>query len=255
MKIISYNINGLRAAIKKGFLEWVKENQADVICLQEVKIQQIQFPLEGLNELGYYHYWFFAQKKGYSGVGILSKKKPLKITYGLGIDYMDEEGRNIRIDFEECSIMSLYIPSGSNMEKRLNFKLDYMKDFYVYIKELKERYPDLILVGDYNICHKAIDIHDPIRNANQSGFLPIERKWLDDFINLGFIDSFRYKVKEPHHYSWWSYRMQSRMRNKGWRIDYALVSDSLKSKIKQASLLHEAHHSDHCPVYLEMDFS
>lgn len=254
MKIITYNINGIRSAINKGLFEWILQNEFEVICLQEIKIQKNQLPLKKLEDLGYHHYWFPAQKKGYSGVGVISKEKPLNVTYGTEISYMDEEGRAIRIDFKECSIMSLYVPSGSNMEKRLEFKLQFMNDFYTYIENLKKDYPNLILSGDYNICHKAIDIHDPIRNANSSGFLPVERKWLSKFLELGFIDSFRHFKKEAHWYSWWSYRAGSRTKNKGWRIDYNLVSTSLKEKMKNAYLLPDVIHSDHCPVVVEMDF-
>ena len=253
MKIISYNVNGIRAAIKKGFIEWLKNSNSDVICIQETKANTDQLDLSLFSEIGYkYNYWFSAQKKGYSGVAILSKHKPKHIEYGTGIDHMDFEGRNLRIDFEKISVMSLYLPSGTNIA-RLEYKFQYMKEFKDYIQKLKEDIPNLVICGDYNICHKAIDIHDPIRNSKVSGFLPWEREWISDFMDLGFIDSFRKFNKDPDRYSWWSYRANSRANNKGWRIDYNLVSDTLNSNIKSSSILDQIFHSDHCPIVVELN--
>lgn len=252
MKIISYNVNGIRAALTKGFIDWAKATNADVICLQETKAQKEQLDLSLFNELYPYNYWFSADKKGYSGVAILSKKEPKKIVYGTGINYMDAEGRNLRVDFENFSVMSMYLPSGTN-DDRLDFKLKYMDDFQQYINQLKKEIPHLIICGDYNICHRAIDIHDPIRNAKVSGFLPVEREWLDNFIKSGFVDSLRLFNKEPHQYSWWSYRANARNNNKGWRIDYHLVSEPLQHQLKRAYILPDAKHSDHCPVVIELD--
>ena len=249
MKIISYNVNGIRAALRKGFLSWLHAANPEVLCIQETKATQEQFDVSEFERIGYRHYWFSAKKKGYSGVGILTKKKPNNVA--AGCNFLDEEGRTIRIDFDDFSVMSLYLPSGTNIN-RLKTKLTFMADFQEYINELKKEIPNLIICGDYNICHKAIDIHDPIRNANVSGFLPVEREWLDGFINNGFIDSFRYFVQEPHHYSWWSYRANARANNKGWRIDYNLVSQPLKNRMKRAYILPEAKHSDHCPVAIEL---
>lgn len=252
MKIISYNVNGIRAAITKGFLEWLRHANPDVICLQEIKATQDQIPVDEITKAGYpFQYYYSAQKKGYSGVAILSKIEPKNVVYGTGIDHMDFEGRNIRVDFEQISIMSLYLPSGTNID-RLEHKFMFMDDFQVYIDELKKQIPNLVIGGDYNICHQAIDIHDPIRNANVSGFLPQERSWLDQFMKNGFIDSFRVFNQEPHHYSWWSYRANARNNNKGWRIDYLLVSENLRDDIKRAFILPEAKHSDHCPIVLEL---
>lgn len=253
MKVLSYNVNGIRAALNKGFAEWLKVSQADVICIQEIKALKEQVDTKVLEDLGYHHFWFSAQKKGYSGVAIFSKIKPNKVEYGSGIDHMDFEGRIIRADFDKVSIMSLYLPSGTNID-RLEYKFKFMDEFQGYINELKKEYPNLIICGDYNICHEAIDIHDPVRNKKVSGFLPEERAWLDGFINSGFIDSFRLLNSEPHHYSWWSYRANARNNNKGWRIDYALVSEPLKENIKRSFILPEAKHSDHCPVGLELNF-
>lgn len=253
MKIISYNVNGIRAAVNKGFLDWLRTAQPDVICLQEIKAMKEQLDLTIFEEAGYpYHYWYSAEKKGYSGVAILSKVTPNKVVYGTGIDYMDREGRNLRVDFDNFSVMSLYLPSGTNIA-RLDHKLAYMADFQTYINALKNEVPNLIICGDYNICHKAIDIHDPIRNAKVSGFLPVEREWIGNFIDSGFIDSFRHFNKEPHQYSWWSYRANARANNKGWRIDYNMVSEPLKEKLKRAVILPEAKHSDHCPILVEIE--
>lgn len=253
MKIISYNVNGIRAALKKGFAEWLKSSDPDVVCLQEIKAQKDQIDTSIFEELGYNHYWFSAQKKGYSGVGILSKKIPNNISYGTGISSMDYEGRILRVDFDECSVMSLYLPSGTNI-KRLDFKFNFMKEFQDYINTLKKEFPRIVISGDYNICHKAIDIHDPIRNKNTSGFLPEERLWFDNFLNNGFIDSFRMLNTEPHNYSWWSYRANSRSNNKGWRIDYNLVSEELSPNIDNSFIMPEAFQSDHCPAGLILKF-
>ena len=252
MKIISYNVNGIRAAMKKGFIDWLIFEQPDVICVQEIKALQEQIDIEALEKIGYkYNYWYSAQKKGYSGVGIISKQKPNGVIYGTGIPEMDFEGRNLRIDFDQFSVMSLYLPSGTNLD-RLEFKLSYMDKFYDYVFNLKKTNPNLIIAGDFNICHKAIDIHDPIRNKNISGFLPVERNWLGKFIELGFLDSFRIFDKSPNKYSWWTYRANARANNKGWRIDYIMVSKSLENKMKNASILSEVFHSDHCPILIEM---
>ena len=253
MKILSYNVNGIRAALKKGFADWLKTTEADVICIQETKALEDQVDSSVLKDLGYYHYWFSAQKKGYSGVAIFSKIKPNKIVFGSGIDHMDFEGRIIRADFDLFSVMSLYLPSGTNLD-RLDYKFKFMKEFKEYIYGLKQDIPRLIICGDYNICHQAIDIHDPVRNKKVSGFLLEERIWLEGFLQSGFIDSFRHLNSESNQYSWWSYRANSRNNNKGWRIDYALVSDSLKENIKRAYLLPEAIHSDHCPLGVELKF-
>ena len=253
MKIFSYNVNGIRAAIRKGFIDWLKEYNPDIICLQEIKANTDQLDLELFNNIGYNNYWFSAQKKGYSGVAILSKNKPSSVQYGTGIDHMDFEGRNLRVDFKNFSVMSLYLPSGTNLN-RLEYKFRYMDEFLSYINDLKKSIPNLIICGDFNICHQAIDIHDPIRNAKVSGFLPREREWITNLMDLGFIDSFRYLNSQPNSYSWWSYRANSRANNKGWRIDYNMVSNSLKTNIKSSYLLNNIYHSDHCPVGLELKF-
>jgi exodeoxyribonuclease-3 len=255
MQIISYNVNGIRAAMRKGFCDWLKAANPDVVCLQETKAESSQVDLQEIEAAGYpYHYWFSAQKKGYSGVAVFCKKEPKHIEYGTGIDYMDFEGRNLRVDFDEVSVMSLYLPSGTN-DARLDTKFKFMDDFRTYVDKLKKSVPNLVICGDYNICHEAIDIHDPVRNKKVSGFLPEERAWLDAFMKSGFVDSFRMLNKEPHNYTWWSYRANARANNKGWRIDYNLVSEPLKDNIKRAVILPEAHHSDHCPHMVQLHFS
>ena len=252
MKILSYNVNGIRAALNKGFAEWLSSADPDVVCLQETKALEDQVNTDLFEQMGYQHFWHSAQKKGYSGVAILTKTNPLNVQKGTGIEHMDFEGRVIRADYENVSVISLYLPSGTNLD-RLEHKFKFMDDFQGYIDALKKNHPRLVICGDYNICHRAIDIHDPVRNKNVSGFLPEERQWIDKFMNNGFVDSFRHLNPEPHQYSWWSYRANARNNNKGWRIDYNMVSENLKKNIKSAYLLPDAKHSDHCPVGVELE--
>ena len=252
-KIISYNVNGIRAAMKKGFIDWINAANADIICLQETKAQPDQIPVFEFQEAGYFTYMHSAVKKGYSGVAILTRKEPDHVEIGIGIDKYDNEGRMIRADYGDVSVASIYHPSGSSGDIRQDFKMEWLADFQKYVDELKKTRPNLILCGDYNICHKPIDIHDPVRNAKSSGFLPEEREWIGQFIDSGFIDSFRYFNQDSHHYSWWSYRANARANNKGWRIDYNMVSKPLESKLQGARILPEAKHSDHCPIVVDMD--
>lgn len=254
MKIITYNVNGIRSALSKGWIDWLKATDPDVVCLQEIKANPEQLDLGTFEALGYHAYWHPAIKKGYSGVAILSKKAPDKINYGCGIDKYDCEGRVLRADYGEVSVMSVYMPSGSSGEERQAFKMEWLVDFQDYIDKLKQERPNLVISGDYNICHKPIDIHNPVSNAKSSGFLPEEREWIDSFIKTGFIDSFRHFNPEPHNYTWWSYRSGARAKNLGWRIDYNLVTESLQNKIKRSGILSQAKHSDHCPVFVEVDF-
>ncbi|GAA4233493.1 exodeoxyribonuclease III [Postechiella marina] len=252
MKIISYNVNGIRAALKKDFAGWLKSANPDVICLQEIKAMKEQLDLSVFEDAGYvYNYWFSAQKKGYSGVAILSKIEPNHVEFGTGIESMDFEGRNLRADFDGVSVMSMYLPSGTNAA-RLDHKLEYMDMFQEYVNTLKKDIPNLVILGDYNICHEEIDIHNP-KMKGVSGFLPVEREWIGKFIDSGFIDSFRYLNKDKQQYSWWSYRANSRANNKGWRLDYAMVAKPLQENIKRAVILSDAVHSDHCPILVEID--
>ena len=252
MKIVTYNINGIRAALRKGLDEWLKSTDPDVVCFQEIKAREEQFDTSVFTNLGYHCYWYSAQKPGYSGTAILSKEKPIKVTYGMNHENYDNEGRVMRVDFETCSVISVYMPSGSSGDSRQAFKMTFLEDFHQYIFELIEQAPNLIIAGDYNICHKAIDIHNPQRNQKTSGFLPEEREWLSSFLNLGFIDTFRHFNPEPHQYSWWSYRANARAKNLGWRIDYLLATQSMESRLDRSAILSKAKHSDHCPVLLEL---
>ncbi len=255
MKIISYNVNGIRSAMSKGLIEWMRQANPDVLCVQEIKANPEQVGVFEFEEMGYHHYWYPAQKKGYSGVAIFSKQKPTHVEYGCGIKAYDDEGRILRADFGTLSVMSVYHPSGSSGEDRQAFKMQWLADFQSYINTLKTKRSELILSGDYNICHRAIDIHNPVSNAKTSGFLPEEREWMEQFTQSGFIDTFRHFNKDPHHYSWWSYRANARAKNLGWRIDYNMASTNLESKLKRAVILPNAVHSDHCPVVLEIDHS
>jgi exodeoxyribonuclease-3 len=253
MKIISYNVNGIRAAITKGFIEWLQSANPDVICLQEIKATEDQIPTEEITAAGYpYQYYFSAQKKGYSGVAVLCKTKPNNVVFGTGMESMDFEGRNLRVDYDNLSVMSMYLPSGTNND-RLGYKFKYMDDIQKYIVNLRKEIPHLVICGDYNICHEAIDIHNPKGNEKTSGFLPEERSWLDGFMKTGMVDTFRHLNKDPHHYTWWSYRANARNNNKGWRIDYCLVTEQLIDNIKRALILPEAKHSDHCPILVEIE--
>jgi len=254
VKILTYNVNGIRAALRKDFASWLKTTNADIVCLQEIKANVEQFDESVFIDLGYDCYWNSAEKKGYSGVAILSKLKPKHVEYGCGIAKIDFEGRIIQADFDGFSVMSAYFPSGSSGDTRQAFKIKFLSQFQNYINELKKDFPKLIISGDYNICHKAIDIHNPQRNKNTSGFLPEEREWMSGFIASGFIDSFRHLNPEPHNYSWWSYRANARAKNLGWRIDYNMISENLLSNLSRSAILSKAKHSDHCPVLVELDF-
>ncbi|MDA9554806.1 exodeoxyribonuclease III [Pelobium sp.] len=255
MKIISYNVNGIRAAINKEWFAWLQATDADIVCLQEIKATPDQIAdIVILENLGYKHYWYPAEKKGYSGTAIFSKIEPKHVEYGCGIEDYDREGRVIRADFDHFSIISAYFPSGSSGDERQTFKYKFLDDFADYIAQLKLAYPKLVISGDYNICHRPIDIHNPKSNANSSGFLPEEREWMEKFINSGFIDTFRHFNQDPHHYTWWSYRAGARAKNLGWRIDYHLATKDLEANLKRAAILPEAKHSDHCPILLELSF-
>ena len=231
---------------------WLDSVKADVVCLQEIKAMPEQFDQTLFNEIGYDCYIHSANKKGYSGVAILSKIKPQNVEYGCGINEIDFEGRVIRADYKDFSVMSVYFPSGSSGDLRQEFKFKFLDLFATYIHDLRNKIPNLIICGDFNICHKPIDIHNPVRNKNTSGFLPEERDWMDKFIESGFTDVFRIENKEPHNYTWWSYRANARAKNLGWRIDYIMINKTIISKFKRSVILSKAKHSDHCPVLLEI---
>ena len=232
--------------------KWIESVNPDIVCLQEIKAMPDQFDNTLFNKLGFECYILSATKKGYSGVAIMSKIKPKHIEYGCGIEEIDFEGRIIRADYDGFSVMSVYFPSGSSGDIRQDFKFKFLDLFENYIANLKTDIPNLVICGDYNICHKSIDIHNPVRNKNTSGFLPEERDWMTKFIDSGFVDVFRIDNQDPHNYTWWSYRANARVKNLGWRIDYILISDKLLSKYKRSVILSKAVHSDHCPVLLEL---
>ncbi|GAB4132301.1 MAG: exodeoxyribonuclease III [Bacteroidia bacterium] len=253
-KIISYNVNGIRAALNKGFLDWLQAENPDIVCLQEIKAEPGQLDLSVFENAGYtYNFWNPAEKKGYSGVAILSKLRPDHVEIGSGNHLYDNEGRMIRADFGNLSVMSLYLPSGTTGDVRQDFKYQYMDFFQDYINKLKKQRENLVISGDWNICHKPIDIHNPVSNAKSSGFLPEEREWIGKFIDSGFIDSFRHFNPDPHNYTWWTFRANARAKNLGWRIDYHMVSRPLEKRLKSAAILPDVKHSDHCPITVEID--
>lgn len=254
MKIISYNVNGLRAAMRKGFNEWLETHPADIICIQEAKAQQSEVPVAAFRALGYTDHWFCAQKKGYSGVTVFSKVEPGDVICGTGHQVSDDEGRVIQLQFGKVRLINAYFPSGTSGAERQAYKFQWLTEFYDYLQELRKATPNIILCGDYNIAHREIDIHDPKGNKNSSGFLPEERAWMDKLYNNGWTDSFRYINKDPHHYSWWSQRFPSvRLNNKGWRIDYISVTEPLAPRVKAACIYPDVQHSDHCPVFAEIE--
>ncbi len=238
--------------MNKDLVGWLQKTNPDILCLQEVKALEEQVDLDVFRALGYDVHWHAAAKKGYSGVAILSKLKADHIEVGMGMEIYDSEGRILRMDVGDLSFISAYFPSGSSGEIRQDFKMKFLADFQKFASELKKERSHLIISGDYNICHKPIDIHNPVSNKKSSGFLPEEREWMSEFIESGFIDTFRAFNQEPHHYSWWSYRSGARKRNLGWRIDYHMVTAELKGRLSSASILADDVHSDHCPILLEI---
>lgn len=253
MRIITYNVNGIRSAIRKGFIDWLKTDPADIICIQEVKAQEADIDRVAIESAGYRPYFFLAKKKGYSGVGILTKLQPNNVEYGHGKEQSDFEGRVLRADFGEITLINAYFPSGTTGEVRQSYKYVWLDEFLDYLNELKKTRRKLIVCGDYNIAHKEIDIHNPVSNKRTTGFLPDERKWFDKFLENGFVDGFRYLNKDPHQYTWWNVlRPTTRLENKGWRIDYINVTDNLKEQIETVRIFPEVRHSDHCPVLLDI---
>lgn len=254
MKILSYNTNGIRSALNKGLTTFLEAGNYDIVCIQETKASREQVDHEGLIQLGYaHHHWVSAEKKGYSGVAIFSKVEPDLVVEGMGIPRYDSEGRVIRADFGDWTLINVYFPSGTSGDERQAVKMDFLSDIYDWVAELKKTHPKIILVGDYNIAHTELDIHSPKTNQKTSGFLPEERAWMTKWFGSGFTDAFRFKNPTLQEYSWWSTRFNSRASNKGWRIDYQSVTDNMKDKIISCRQLNEAVHSDHCPVLLEID--
>lgn len=252
MQLISYNINGIRAAIRNGLIDWLTQHTFDILCFQEVKATTDVVDLSAFEQLGYQYHWHAAEKKGYSGVATFSKVAPTRVMLGCGLSVYDCEGRILRTDFDDLTLLNCYFPSGTTGEVRQGVKMAFLADFQQYVEELRKERPKLIVVGDYNIADTAVDIHDPVRNKYTTGFLPDERAWMDRWFGSGMTDAFRYKHPDRVAYSWWSYRAGARTNNKGWRIDYASVTDNLRDQITDCQMLPDAVHADHCPVFLTL---
>jgi exodeoxyribonuclease-3 len=253
LRIVSYNVNGIRAAMTKGLVDWLKTDVADIFCVQETKAHRDNVAHALFTDLGFHDYWFPAKKKGYSGVAVFSKIKPDNVVYGTGHAVSDEEGRVIQLDFGDLRLINAYFPSGTSGEERQGYKYQWLDEMYEYLGQLRKEHPRLVLCGDYNIAHKDIDIHDPKGNKNNSGFLPGEKAWMDKFLASGWIDGFRHFCPDAHRYSWWSQRFPSvRLQNKGWRLDYINVTEPLQQRLLGADIYADVKHSDHCPVFLEL---
>lgn len=250
MKLVSWNVNGIRACLGKGFADVMKELDADIFCVQETKMQegQAEIPAEG-----YYQFWCSAEKKGYSGTAIFSRKEPISAAYGLGIEKHDSEGRVITLEYDHFYLVNVYVPNSQNELKRLSYRMEWEEDFRDYVKALDEKKP-VIICGDMNVAHKEIDLKNPKTNMKNAGFTPEEREKMTALQEAGFIDSYRYFYPDiTGVYSWWSYRFNARKNNAGWRIDYFLVSEKLKDQMRDAGILTEIMGSDHCPVVLELE--
>lgn len=253
LRIVSYNLNGIRSAINKGLTDWLKESSPDILCIQETKAQPDQVDVADFVRLGYTDYWHSAEKKGYSGVLIFCREKPDHVEIGMGHSDYDREGRVIRADFGEISVLDVYIPSGTTGDIRQDVKMEFLDNFLAYLTQLRKSRPKLLVCGDFNIAHNEIDIHNPKGNKNNSGFLPEERAWVDKFLESGFVDSFRHMNPEATIYSWWSFRSNAREKNLGWRLDYHMLTLELAPHLSGAGIINEAKHSDHCPVWVDLD--
>jgi exodeoxyribonuclease-3 len=254
MTILCYNLNGIRSALSKGLAEFLQQASADVLCFQELKAEPGQFDTALFADMGYHASWHPAEKKGYSGVAILSRRKPDRVVEGMGVPEYDREGRVLRADFGDLSVLSVYWPSGSSGDARQEVKMRFLDDFMQFQLALRRERPRVVISGDYNICHRPIDIHDPVSNKKSSGFLPEEREWMEAYFNTGMVDSFRYFYPDkPDSYTWWSFRAGARGKNKGWRIDYQAVSEPLAAQLRSAAILPEMVHSDHCPITVSLE--
>lgn len=250
MRMISWNVNGIRAAMGKGFIDFVAGQNADIICIQETKMQegQAEVPVDG-----YYQYWCSAEKKGYSGTALFTKEEPEKVSYGIGVDEHDHEGRVITAEYGKLYLVNVYVPNSQDGLKRLDYRMRWEDDFRAYLKKLEKTKP-VVVCGDFNVAHKEIDLKNPKTNKKNAGFTDEEREKMTELQNAGFIDTFRYFYPDMEGaYSWWSYRFNARKNNAGWRIDYFLVSEALRANLKKAEILSDIFGSDHCPVVLEME--
>ena len=253
-RILSWNVNGLRAVEKKGFLEWLQQDSPDILCLQETKAQPDQLSENILSVSGYENHFVSAERKGYSGVAIYSKHKPKQVHPGLGVKRFDIEGRTIIAEFDDFTLFNIYYPNGKASGERLRYKMDFYDEFLKVVDSYKSKGHRIVVCGDVNTAHKPIDLARPKENETVSGFLPEERAWIDTFLAHGYLDTFRIFNCEGEHYSWWDYKTRARERNVGWRIDYFFISDDLKSNIRSAFMLSDVMGSDHCPIGIELSF-
>ena len=252
IEILCWNVNGIRALEKKGFLNWLNQESPDILCLQETKAQPGQISPEVQQPPGYYAYWNFPERKGYSGVAIFSKEKPISVENGFDIKQFDIEGRVIITKYPQFILFNVYFPNGKMSQERLRYKMDFYDAFLHFIDPFKAGDEKLVICGDFTTAHKEIDLARPKENENISGFLPMERAWMNKFVAHGFIDTFRYFNKEPNHYTWWSLRTRARERNIGWRLDYIFVTENLLLSLTEASILSQVIGSDHCPVGIKL---
>ncbi len=252
LKIVSWNVNGMRAVLKKGFMEWFKREAPDILLVQETKSKVDQLPPEVVNPEGYYAYWHDAEKPGYSGVATFTKIKPLEVQFKVGVEEFDREGRIIITKYPWFTLFNIYFPNGKQSEERLRYKLRFYDFMLEYWLELRKKGEKLIIGGDLNTAHKPIDLKNPKANEKYSGFLPIEREWIDKFLSHGFIDTFRYLYPDKVQYTWWTYRFNARARNIGWRIDYFFVSEDLIDLVEDSYALDDVMGSDHCPIVLKL---
>jgi exodeoxyribonuclease-3 len=252
IRILSWNVNGIRAAYKKGFLDWINKEKPDIICIQETKAQQEQLADELINIEGYHSYFSSAIRKGYSGVAIYTKPEPKSIKKGFGIEKFDSEGRILIAEYPEFILFNIYYPNGKASPERLHYKMEFYDAFLKYVDKLKKKGKNIIICGDVNTAHKEIDIARPKENEKISGFLPEEREWIDKFLSHGYLDTFRMFNQEPDNYTWWDQVTRARDRNVGWRIDYFYISENLKKKIKNAFIMPDVMGSDHCPIGIEI---
>jgi len=253
VRIVSWNVNGLRAVHRKGFLEWFLEDKPDILCLQEIKATEDQLPRKLRSVNGYHSYFNSAERKGYSGVALYSTINPEIIETGLGTEKFDNEGRVQIADYDDFVLLNIYFPNGKMSDDRLKYKLDFYDAFLDYVNDLRDEGRNLVICGDLNTAHKEIDLARPKENSNISGFLPVERAWIDKFLDNGYVDTFRMFNKEPEQYTWWSYRTRARERNVGWRLDYFFVNEEFKKKIKDSYILSDVMGSDHCPIGIEIE--